>query len=94
MESNSPQTISNDIQNTGPAESLQWYFRPWIITIAIFTVGPLGLPLLWFRPRTNVYLKMILTLVIIALAILMAFETGKYYQLIMKGYNDLAGVLG
>lgn len=38
-------------------EELQWYFRKSFIGLAIFLVGPLALPLIWFRPQTALALK-------------------------------------
>lgn len=31
----------------------KWYFRKAFITFAVLTVGPLALPLIWFRPATT-----------------------------------------
>ena len=35
-----------------PAAKLPWYFHTSFIVIAVLTVGPLALPLIWWRPGT------------------------------------------
>ncbi len=34
-------------------EKVQWYFQKSFIIIAFFSVGPLALPLVWWRPQTS-----------------------------------------
>lgn len=49
-------------------EKLTWYFRTTFIVLALLSVGPLALPLLWWRPRTALAWKIGLTFVILALS--------------------------
>jgi hypothetical protein len=44
------------------AEKLPWYFRTSIIVIALASVGPLALPLIWWRPKTPLAWKIGLTI--------------------------------
>ena len=45
-----------------PAETkLPWYFRTAFIVFALCSVGPLALPLIWWRPRTSLAWKIGLT---------------------------------
>ncbi|HTP65069.1 MAG TPA: hypothetical protein VMJ66_06725 [Geobacteraceae bacterium] len=46
----------------------KWYFRTSIIIIALCSVGPLALPLIWFRPNTSRGWKIGLTVIILALS--------------------------
>lgn len=48
-------------------EKLPWYFRTTFIVLALCSVGPLALPLLWWRPRTSPAWKVGLTVGILAL---------------------------
>ena len=34
-----------------PGEKLPWYFNTTVIVIAILSVGPLALPMIWWHPR-------------------------------------------
>ena len=53
----------------GPAgEKLPWYFRTSTIVIALLCVGPLALPLIWFRPKTAPAWKIGLTVGILLLS--------------------------
>ncbi len=43
-------------------EKTRWYFAIPFIVVAILTVGPFALPLVWFRPRTTQGWKIAITL--------------------------------
>ncbi len=49
-------------------EKLPWYFRKTFIVIAIGCVGPLALPLIWWRPETSRTWKIGLTIGILVLS--------------------------
>jgi len=49
-------------------QKTQWYFRTSFIIIALCSVGPLALPLIWWRPRTTMAMKIGLTAVILVLS--------------------------
>ena len=48
-------------------EKIQWYFRKSFIVIAVCFVGPLALPLIWWRPQTSRAWKIGLTIGILVL---------------------------
>lgn len=50
------------------AETPQWYFRKSIIFLAVCSVGPLALPLIWWRPQTTRAWKIGLTIGILVLS--------------------------
>jgi predicted nucleic acid-binding Zn ribbon protein len=47
---------------------IKWYFRKGFIVIAVLSVGPLALPLIWFRPNTPRNWKIGLTIVTLVLS--------------------------
>jgi len=47
---------------------IPWYFRTSSIVIAVCCVGPLALPLIWWRPQTSRAWKIGLTVGILALS--------------------------
>jgi hypothetical protein len=49
-------------------DTIKWYFRKSFIIIAVCSVGPLALPLIWWRPNTTRGWKIGLTIVILALS--------------------------
>jgi predicted nucleic acid-binding Zn ribbon protein len=68
---------------------IPWYFRTSAIVIAVCCVGPLALPLIWWRPHTKRTWKIGLTIGILVLswflfqATLKSVDTFKeYYKLI------------
>ena len=72
-------------------KKIQWYFRTSFIVIALFCVGPLALPLIWWRPQTTRAWKIGLTIGILVLswflfqATLKSIETLKEYYALMDG---------
>ncbi|HAS81746.1 MAG TPA: zinc ribbon domain-containing protein [Verrucomicrobia bacterium] len=49
-------------------QAMPWYFRTSFIVIAICSVGPLALPLVWWRPQTTRLWKIVLTLVVLVMS--------------------------
>ncbi|MGO9611530.1 MAG: zinc ribbon domain-containing protein [Dissulfurispiraceae bacterium] len=49
-------------------DTIKWYFRKGFIIIAVCTVGPLALPLIWWRPNTTRGWKIGLTIAILTLS--------------------------
>ncbi len=47
---------------------MKWYFRKPFIIIAVLSVGPLALPLIWWRPQTSPAWKIGLTIAILVLS--------------------------
>jgi hypothetical protein len=45
-----------------PQSNLPWYFRTWAIVIAIGSVGPLALPMVWWHPKLTSAWKILITL--------------------------------
>ncbi len=54
-----------DGTSRGPVarEKAPWYFRTPFIVITLCCVGPLALPLIWWRPKTSRTVKIVLTTV-------------------------------
>jgi hypothetical protein len=56
------------LEGSRPAPpTLPWYFRTSAIVVAVCCVGPLALPLLWWRPNTPPARKIGWTLAVLAL---------------------------
>lgn len=41
-----------------------WYTKTGFIVICLFTIGPLGLPLVWINPRWSIYIKIFITVAV------------------------------
>lgn len=72
-------------------EKIQWYFRKSFIIIAVCFVGPLALPLIWWRPKTTRAWKIGLTIGILVLtwilfqATMESIHTFKEYYKLIEG---------
>ena len=63
-------------------EKIQWYFRKSFIILAVLSVGPLALPLIWWRPQTTRAWKIGLTIGILIL-------TWILFQLMMESIRTI-----
>lgn len=73
--------------NLPPPEKMPWYFRTAFIVIAICCVGPLALPLLWWRPKTSAVMKIGISILIVILSVALfhvfkqsVLTLAEYYQ--------------
>jgi hypothetical protein len=73
-------------------EKIPWYFRKSSIIIAVFSVGPLALPLIWWRPQTTRAWKIGLTIVILALSWILFKATMESIHTIAEYYKLLNGL--
>ena len=74
------------------AENIQWYFRKPFIIIAICCVGPLALPLIWWRPQTTRAWKIGLTIGILVLSWILFQATMVSIRNITAYYKLIVGL--
>ena len=74
-------------------EEILWYYKKRTIVLAILCFGPLGLVLLWFRPKTGLYLKILVSIFVIALAVWMTKGATIYYEKMVLHYEELAEIM-
>ncbi len=73
-------------------EKIQWYFRKSFIIIAICCVGPLALPLIWFRPQTTLPWKIGLTIGILVLSWILFQATMESIRTLTQYYKLIEGM--
>jgi predicted nucleic acid-binding Zn ribbon protein len=73
-------------------EKIQWYFRKSFIIIAVFCVGPLALPLIWWRPQTTRAWKIGLTIGILVLSWILFQTTMESIRTLKEYYKLLEGL--
>jgi len=61
----------------------KWYFSTATVVIALLSVGPLALPLVWLHPVYKTVAKIILTVIIIGITIWSYFLTRDLYVTLM-----------
>ena len=72
------------------ARSMPWYFSTAFIVFAVCCVGPLALPLIWFRPKTARPWKIGLTIGVLLLTWLL-WEAMQQSLDVLGQYYDLIG---
>ena len=70
-------------------EKVPWYFRTSIIILAVLSVGPLALPLIWLRPQATRAWKIGLTIVILILSWILLRTTMESIRTIKEYYKLL-----
>jgi len=73
----------------GAEGKMPWYFRKAFIIFAVCSVGPLALPLIWWRPQTSPVWKIGLTMVILLLSWLLFLSTIESIRTIKEYYKLL-----
>ena len=75
-----------------PEEKIQWYSRKSFIIIAVCCVGPLALPLIWWRPQTTRSWKIGLTIGILALSWILFQATMESIRILQEYFKLLEGL--
>ena len=83
--------LHETIQAALPENKIKWYFSKSFIVIAICCVGPLALPLIWWRPQTSRAWKTGLTIGILALTWVLLKATQKSMDTIREYYQLMEG---
>lgn len=73
-------------------QKLPLYFRKTFIVIALCCIGPLALPLIWFRPQTSIAWKIGLTILICIVTWILFQVTMESFQAIKEYYKLIEGV--
>ena len=76
----------------GGESSLAWYFRTPFVIIAVCSVGPLALPLIWLHPHTSRAMKIGLTVVIVVFSWILFQATMTSIQYLGEYYRILNGL--
>ncbi|MDA3918606.1 MAG: zinc ribbon domain-containing protein [Deltaproteobacteria bacterium] len=73
-------------------EKIQWYYRKSFIIIAVFCIGPLALPLIWWHPQMTRAWKIGLTIGILALSWVLFQTTMESIRILKEYYRLLEGL--
>ena len=79
-------------KQTSAEKKIKWYFRKSFIIIAACCVGPLALPLIWWRPETTRAWKIGLTIAILALSWILFQFTAESLRNLKEYYGLIEGL--
>lgn len=67
----------------------KWYFSTSAVVLALFVLGPLALPMVWFHPRYKIITKVVVTIIVIAVTVLCSYLISYIYNNLMKQIEAL-----
>ena len=73
-------------------DSQKWYLKWWTVLVLLIAAGPFGFPLLWKSKDFNLFWKVLLTVVFIAVTIVAIWGSWKTVDLTVQKFKD-AGLL-
>ena len=73
-------------------ENIPWYFRKSFVIIAVCCVGPLALPLIWWRPQTTWVWKIGLTIIILVFSWILLQATMESIRTLKEYYKLIQGM--
>ncbi len=79
----------NEFLDKSHLPKTKWYFSTFVVVIALLSVGPFALPLVWLHPHYKRTTKTILTIGIIAFSIWFYFITRDLYLNLMQQIKAL-----
>ncbi len=67
----------------------KWYWKTSTLIIAVLSVGPLALPLVWFNPHLSRKKKVIYTMIMAVVSYFLIVWSIQAYNKYMKVYEDI-----
>ncbi len=67
----------------------RWYHSTGVIVLALLTLGPLALPLVWIHPRYSAINKVIVTVGVLMLTVMLSYATAMAYRNLMEQIKAL-----
>ena len=67
----------------------KWYFRTGNIVLAFLVIGPFALPLVWWRPKTTLTSKIVITMLILVLSWMMFLVTKQSLETVIEYYSQI-----
>jgi predicted nucleic acid-binding Zn ribbon protein len=84
--------LNTPVSRRSAEAQLPWYFRKTFIVIAVLSVGPFALPLIWWHPQTTPAWKIGITIGILILSWFLFQATMESIRTIKEYYKLLEGL--
>jgi zinc-ribbon domain len=72
--------------------TVPWYFRPPLVVIALLSLGPLALPLVWWHPKVSLAWKIAISVLTIVLTWGAWVVTAQALKLMQENLKTLQGM--
>ena len=69
----------------------KWYFKTYVLIFAVLIVGPIALPLLWVNPKYKRSVKIVWTVIILAVSIALTWVMNESLKNIQQYYSIAFG---
>ncbi|MHA1558850.1 MAG: zinc ribbon domain-containing protein [Alphaproteobacteria bacterium] len=69
--------------------AVKWYFKKPFVIFCVLTLGPFGLPLVWYHPKYNKKTKIIVSSIVMIITYLVMQALDKAFQEISAYYQML-----
>lgn len=83
--------LSSFRNDKAPEKTSEWFYKWWVIVLAILFFGPLGLVLLWFRPKTENSIKIIVSIIVLMFSFWATYSSVDFYQEMLETYRASVG---
>ena len=72
----------NELVNKPHRPKTKWYFSTTGVVIALLSIGPFALPLVWLNPNYKKHIKILLTIIILGSSIWFYYATKDIYEIL------------
>jgi hypothetical protein len=67
-----------------PDPSKKWYYSNAVVVLALLSVGPIALPLVWVNPRYTLLVKLVVSVATIIVTIILSYAMAAMYRNLMN----------
>jgi hypothetical protein len=78
------------VAQTPKKPSVPWYYQTSTLILAFLIVGPLALPLLWVNPKIKLWVKLLVTVLLIIATYLFIVVVMKYVHTVKSLYMNMS----
>ncbi len=72
-----------------PDKSKKWYYSNVVVVLALLSVGPIALPLVWINPRYTLLVKLVVSVATIIVTIILSYAMAAIYRNLMEQVKNL-----
>ena len=85
--------LENSATITPPQPKQKWYFRPMPVFLILASIGPFGLPFIWWHPTLKTYWKIVITVGVLLITWFGMVATVESLKVLQENYRELQQML-